>query len=160
MISHQLTKWEDEIELGIVCIASHLEDYRLAFSLNKTLTTRFRNKPKLVETTQNKKAFGFSVFVSERSRNKPVVFLVDNHSVQADARNENNTLFNLSPLLQRPVINSLKKWHYIMFSEDLAWCGKINSLLSSKDILYTQKIENNSLKKSELDLLISLTYDQ
>ena len=160
MISHQLTKWEDDVNLGIICIASHLEDYRLAHALNKTITTSFKNKPALLETKQNKKSFAFSVFISEGAQNKPIVFLVDNHSVQLESKIKNNALFNLNPLLQRPVISSLKKWHYILFSEDLAWCGKTKDLLVSKDILYTQIIDNQTLKKSELDLLISLTYDQ
>jgi hypothetical protein len=160
MIAHQLTQWEDEIALGIVCIASHAEDYRLAFSLNKTIRTCFKNKAALIETKQKNKAFGFSVFVSQRRQNKPVAFLVDNHSVQSDVIDGQGTLFSLNPLLQRPVISSLKKWHYIMFSEDLAWCNQVKDQLVSKDILYTQTINYQTLKKNELDLLISLTYDQ
>lgn len=160
MIAHQLTQWEDELALGVVCIASHVEDYKLAFVLNKTLNTRFVNKATLIETKQKNKTFGFSLFRSERTRNKPVAFLVDNHSVQSDGVDAQSSLFYVNPLLQRPVISSLKKWHYILFSEDVDWCNEVKTLLIAKDILYTQTINYQTLKKNELDLLISLTYDQ
>jgi hypothetical protein len=159
MITHHLSEWEDEVSLGVVCIASHLEDYRLAFVLNRLLNTSFKNNASLIETSQKKKTFGFSVFISKESKNNPAAYLVDNLSVQEESPEASSALNGINPSIQGHLIKSLKKWHYLLCSEDLDWCAQTIKKLNSKDIIYYQSINYQHLKQNELDILTSIIYD-
>ena len=160
MSSFELTDWEDELDLKIIALASHLEDYQLAYSLNKELGILLTNRPELLTIKKNKQNFQFSIYSSKPKSDVPTVYLIDNQSVQAEQISNSGSLFNNSFLYQQTLISTLKKWHYLVVFVDGIWTKNLLTLNQNKNILYTQAVDIKLLTKQEQAIITSLTYDE
>ena len=160
MSSFELTNWEDELDLKIIALASHLEDYQLAYSLNKDLGILLTNRPELLTIKKNKQSFQFSVFSSKPKSDVPTDYLIDNQSVQTEQISNSGSLFNNSFLYQQTLISTLKKWHYLVVFVDGIWTKNLLTLNQNKNILYTQAVDIKLLTKHEQAIITSLTYDE
>ncbi len=160
MSSFELTDWEDELDLKIIAVASHLEDYQLAYSINKHLGILLTNRPNLLSIEKNKNNYQFSVFSSKVKSDAPIVYLIDNQSVQAEQISNSGSLFSDSFLYQQTLISTLKKWHYLVVWVDGIWTKNLLTLNQNKNILYSQGIDIKTLTKNEQAIITSLTYDE
>jgi hypothetical protein len=154
-----LNDWEDETELGIITLASHLEDYQLAFVLNKHFKTHFKNNIDPINFNRRGRGFKYSVYKSSETKYTPTLFLIDNQSVQESSAEVNHTLFNSTSFIQSSLIESLKKWHYFMISTDAEWLNEAIGKIKLEDIIYSLSIDIKSLKQNEQSILYSITYD-
>ncbi len=90
----------------------------------------------------------------------PIVYLIDNQSVQAEQISNSGSLFNNSFLYQQTLISTLKKWHYLVVFVDGIWTKNLLTLNQNKNILYTQAVDIKLLTKQEQAIITSLTYDE
>jgi hypothetical protein len=74
-------------------IKTSLDDYRLAYFLNKQLKTRFEKTENNLEFEQNKKKQSFSLFNYEDIYNYNDWFLISNKFVQTSTNNQTVNLF-------------------------------------------------------------------
>ena len=154
-----LDNWEDQTNLGILAISSHLEDYQFAFTLNRLFKTHLKNTFYPTNIRKRGRLFNYSVYKSTETKITPTLYFIDNQSIQESGGEEINTLFNSNIYIQSPLIESLKKWHYIMISSDINWLENISSELFLNNFTYTLMIDIQSLKKNEQSILYSITYD-
>jgi len=154
-----LDDWEEETNLGLLAISSHLEDYQLAFTLNKLFRTHLKNKYNPTNTKKRGRFFIYSVYKSEETKTTPTLYFIDNQSIQESQAEATNTLFNSTGYVQTPLIESLKKWQFLVICTDIVWLEEVIKKLISKNITYTLKIDIQSLKQNEQSIIYSITYD-
>lgn len=160
MSAFLLTGWENEIDLGIVALASHLEDYQLAYTINQILNTKFKNNINPLSVDKKKHSYQYSVFKSIDTRTTPLMYLIDNLSFQEDLVTTNNSLLDNASFYQIPLIKTLKKWHYIIISEDVLWLKQMVKTKNLHNIIYAHQSDIKTLNKYEQTILHSITYDE
>ena len=80
-------------EFKLIAIQTHLEDYKVAFTLNKMLEMHFIKEPVEIEFTNETGTGSFSHFTFEDSRNDLVWSLVQNISFIQNNTSQKDSLF-------------------------------------------------------------------
>lgn len=80
-------------EFKLIAIQTHLEDYKVAFTLNKLIEMRFRKQPTEIEFTNENGTGTFSHFTFEDSKNDLIWNLVQNKSFIQNNNSQKDSLF-------------------------------------------------------------------
>ena len=140
-----------EEEYSLIGIHSTLEDYKLAYLINKKLNTRFFKAKEDLQFTREKKKASFSIYNYENTKYDFDWFLIAN-----SYRRENQTVSNellLTSETKTYLIPEKKKVDFF-----LKICGKseydfvmktINSIKSIENIITAYLIDKNTLKSKD-----------
>ena len=140
-----------EEEYSLIGIHSTLEDYKLAYLINKKLNTRFFKAKEDLQFTREKKKASFSIYNYENTKYDFDWFLIAN-----SYRRENQTVSNellLTSETKTYLITENKKVDFF-----LKICGEseydfvmktINSIKSIENIITAYLIDKNTLKSKD-----------
>ena len=140
-----------EEEYSLIGIHSTLEDYKLAYLINKNLNTRFFKAKEDLQFTREKKKASFSIYNYENTKYDFDWFLIAN-----SYRRENQTVSNellLTSETKTYLIPEKKKVDFF-----LKICGEteydfvmktINSIKSIENIITAYLIDKNTLKSKD-----------
>ena len=140
-----------EEEYSLIGIHSTLEDYKLAYLINKKLNTRFFKAKEDLQFTREKKKASFSIYNYENTKYDFDWFLIENRY-----RRENKTVSNellLTSETKTYLIPEKKKVDFF-----LKICGEseydfvmktINSIKSIENIITAYLIDKNTLKSKD-----------
>ena len=140
-----------EEEYSLIGINSTLEDYKLAYLINKKLNTRFFKAKEDLQFTREKKKASFSIYNYENTKYDFDWFLIAN-----SYRRENQTVSNellLTSETKTYLIPEKKKVDFF-----LKICGEseydfvmktINSIKSIENIITAYLIDKNTLKSKD-----------
>lgn len=140
-----------EDEYSLIGIHSTLEDYKLAYLINKKLNTRFFKAKEDLQFTREKKKASFSIYNYENTKYDFDWFLIAN-----SYRRENQTVSNellLTSETKTYLIPEKKKVDFF-----LKICGEseydfvmktINSIKSIENIITAYLIDKNTLKSKD-----------
>ena len=140
-----------EEEYSLIGIHSTLEDYKLAYLINKKLNTRFFKAKEDLQFTREKKKASFSIYNYENTKYDFDWFLIAN-----SYRRENQTVSNellLTSETKTYLIPEKKKVDFF-----LKICGEseydfvmktINSIKSIENIITEYLIDKNTLKSKD-----------
>ncbi|MDG1743947.1 MAG: IPExxxVDY family protein [Polaribacter sp.] len=140
-----------EEEYSLIGIHSTLEDYKLAYLINKKLNTRFFKAKEDLQFTREKKKASFSIYNYENTKYDFDWFLIAN-----SYRRENQTVSNellLTSETKTYLIPEKKKVDFF-----LKICGEseydfvmktINSIKSIENIITAYLIDKNTLKSKD-----------
>ena len=140
-----------EEEYSLIGIHSTLEDFKLAYLLNKNLNTRFYKAKEDLEFVREKKKASFSIYNYENTKYDFDWFLIAN-----SYRRENQTVSNellLTSETKTYLIPEKKKVDFF-----LKICGEseydfvmktINSIKSIENIITAYLIDKNTLKSKD-----------
>ena len=140
-----------EEEYSLIGIHSTLEDYKLAYLINKKLNTRFFKAKEDLQFTREKKKASFSIYNYENTKYDFDWFLIAN-----SYRRENKTVSNellLTSETKTYLIPEKKKVDFF-----LKICGEseydfvmktINSIKSIENIITAYLIDKNTLKSKD-----------
>jgi len=138
-------------EYSLIGIHSTLEDYKLAYLINKNLNTRFFKAKEDLQFTREKKKASFSIYNYENTKYDFDWFLIAN-----SYRRENQTVSNellLTSETKTYLIPEKKKVDFF-----LKICGEseyefvmktINSIKSIENIITAYLIDKNTLKSKD-----------
>ncbi len=160
MTTHLLHDWEEDVDLFVVGISSHLEDYRLAYAINKALGTALVNEAAPFSVFSKKEEQQYSLYFSPKNYSLPHFYLVSNQSLPKNNLKNMPTLFSDEGLYRSYLLNRFKKWPYILISEDGAWFDQLNVLRENREISYLHPIIYTTLNKNEQALIKEITYDE
>lgn len=160
MTKLMLDDWTDELpEIYILGIHSHLEDFRLAYELNRHQNTFFAVSQHALTLYDEAAKYEFNYFKNVGKLNTPTCYLIKNQSVyQYSVPDESQ---HATPLAnkQKILIKTKQKWPFMLISHDLDWLVFLNKQRHPKVFLASQLIEFESLSKSEKETLITLYYE-
>ena len=140
-----------EEEYSLIGIHSTLEDYKLAYLINKKLNTRFFKAKEDLQFTREKKKASFSIYNYENTKYDFDWFLIANSYMR-----ENQTVSNellLTSETKTYLIPEKKKVDFF-----LKICGEseydfvmktINSIKSIENIITAYLIDKNTLKSKD-----------
>jgi hypothetical protein len=140
-----------EEEYSLIGIHSTLEDYKLAYLLNKTLNTKFYKANQDLEFVREKKKASFSIYNYENVKYDFDWFLIAN-----SYRRENQTISNellLTSETKTYLIPEKKKVDFF-----LKICGEvayefvlktINKINSIENVITAYSIDKNTLKSKD-----------
>jgi len=140
-----------EEEYSLIGIHSTLEDYRLAYLLNKTLKTRFYKAKKDLEFVIEKKKASFSIYNYEN-----LIFDFDCFLIANSYRRENQTLSNQLLLTLETKIYLIPEKKKVDFF--LKICGEvdyefmmktINKIKSIENVITAYSVDKNTLKSKD-----------
>lgn len=120
-------------EFKLIAIQTHLEDYKVAFTLNKMLEMHFIKEPKEIEFTNETGTGSFSRYVFEDSRNDLTWSLVQNKSFIQNNSTQKNSLFteiNHKFNSQINLIPELNKFDYLLKIDEIDEYFDIDNFIS------------------------------
>ena len=140
-----------EDEYSLIGIHSALEDYRLAYLLNKNLDTRFAKSNKDLEFKKNKNKLSFSIFNFLHKKYDFEWFLIANSFKKENKTTANELLLTTETKLY--LIPEKKKVDYfIKISGEIAPHYVLNIVQKIKNIeqvITSYKIDKNTLKSKD-----------
>jgi hypothetical protein len=142
----------DEVDYELIAIHSTLEDYRMAFFINKNLPIILsKSKEEIILKSKNEEVI-FSKFVFEDHTNDLNWTLIQNkNEIISKGKTENQTLF-LDAEIETSVflLPDLKKVDYFLKIENIQSDSEteetINKLLNIDRILIAYKVDVNKIK--------------
>lgn len=120
-------------EFKLIAIQTHLEDYKVAFTLNKMLEMRFVKEPVEIEFTNETGTGSFSHYVFEDSRNDLIWSLVQNKSFIQNNTSQKNSLFTEIDhkfSSQINLIPELNKFDYLLKIDEIDEYFDIDNFIS------------------------------
>lgn len=160
MIKLCLDDWTDDINWQILALSTHIEDYFLAYQLNKTLGCRLKDSREPFSITHKKSTALFSCYISLACKKTPLLYLINNQSFNTDnsiglgglfADEENQSNYTL--------LNSLKRWDYLLITNDTPWI-EANMNQIKKTNVTSNLFTYNNLNNKEQKVLTILTHDK
>lgn len=119
-------------EFKLIAIQTSLEDYKIAFSLNKTLEMCFIRNPEEILLTNEKGSGYFSHYTFEDSKHDLIWNLVQNKSFVKNTSQQKNSLFteiNHEFDSQIHLIPELKNFDYLLKIDEIDECYNIDLLI-------------------------------
>lgn len=141
------------IDYELIAIHSSLEDYRLAYFLNKNLRLLLEKYPNDIEVTQRGAEGSFSRFIYEDLENDVVWNLIHNKSVVVTTQQNESSLFGetgIDVVTGVYLLPEFKKVDYILKVENTSSFFNtkevVESLLKVNHITTAYTINHNKLK--------------
>jgi hypothetical protein len=151
MSKQTLSGWkEDDKNISVILITAHLDDFRLAYTLNRYCLTQFVNISNLPKTSQAKQNQSFTKFVSAQSSTISRCYLVHNQYVIKNSTSTSANLFNNLETVKLPLIKSYPKWPYIL----------IHSSESHQELLLRVRLVPNIIAHQVVDFQTLSNNDQ
>ncbi|MCG1035154.1 IPExxxVDY family protein [Polaribacter sargassicola] len=140
-----------EDEYSLIGIHSTLEDYKLAYLLNKTLDTRFCKSEKDLEFVKEKDKITYSLFNYENATYDLEYFLISNSFISKNQAISKNLLLNSETKIH--LIPEKKKVDFFLkISGDLEYefvMKTINKIKNIDYVITAYSIDKNTLKSKD-----------
>ncbi len=147
---------EDDRKIGIMLVASNLEDYRLAYTLNKFCTTNFVCVSEFPRSLKNMTNSSFSFFFSLANSTLSSCYLVNNQMLVKSTQPILDNLFERPDSHVLPMLKGFAKWPYFLLFP-LEWLTEWNEILAHiRTITATQIIDFQSLPKSDKNIIYTI----
>lgn len=160
MKTHVLLDWEDESDLHVIGVSSHLADYKLAYTVNKHSSYFLKNTSKsMLVLNKNQTGSFYNVFKSNSSKNTAALYLVKNQSFYTISCSVSNDLFGNEINYSQYLIKSLHKWPFLVLSDEQIDWSWVKLIQKQAYISYYQPIDFNIVNKKEQSILRSILYD-
>ncbi len=129
----------------LIAIRSKLEDYQLAYFLNKTSFFFFKRKEKDLKSVLNKQSVYFSTFEDVNTELRRTSFLISNNSVYKEEISSSESLFSNKFIFNTAfLIPELKEFDYFI---------KLVGIWKKEEILELKKnLQNMQHIESEVDV--------
>ena len=115
MSSSLVLKIEYEIDFLLFAIKSNLEDFQLAYFLNKSPFFRFKRRDVDLKYSITDKELGFSIFVDHNRDEKKKSFLIQNKIIYSSKISDNYTLFDKQSINRFAfLLPELKEFNYLL----------------------------------------------
>lgn len=140
-----------EDEYSLIGIHSALEDYRLAYLLNKNLDTRFAKSNKDLEFENNKNKLSFSIFNFLHKKYDFEWFLIAN-SFKKENKTTANELLLTTETISYLIPEKKKVDYFIKISGEIAPHYVLNIVQKIKNIeqvITSYTIDKNTLKSKD-----------
>ena len=140
-----------EDEYSLIGIHSALEDYRLAYLLNKNLDTRFAKSNKDLEFENNKNKLSFSIFNFLHKKYDFEWFLIAN-SFKKENKTTANELLLTTETISYLIPEKKKVDYFIKISGEIAPHSVLNIVQKIKNIeqvITSYTIDKNTLKSKD-----------
>jgi len=147
---------EDEKEIGVLLLSTHLEDYRLAYTLNKFCATNFICVSELPHYSKIKANTSFSFFYSLASSTLSSCYLVSNQVLNKSYQPILGNLFDKPDSHMIPMLKVFSKWPYfLLFPLEYSnvWNKKLEVV---RTITAMQTIDFQSLSKSDKNIIYTI----
>ncbi len=160
MSKHILIDWEDDVdELSILLLLSSLEDYRLAFELNKTFGYSFSACLTDICKTNKKSQYYFRSYHSFDSNNNASLYLIENQSYSSSNPVSSGGLFETETHLTEYLLPKFSKWPFILVSEDLNSLNSFTKSTLQSTITAKQLVDFKDLRSNEQNIFTHYYYE-
>ncbi len=160
MSKHVLTDWEDDIEeLSILLLLSSLEDYRLAYELNKAFGYSFTSCLSDITKTNNKANYSFRSFYTYDSNNNSCIYLFENQSYSSNMMVSSGGLFGTESHLIDYLMPKYNKWPYILVSEEINSLSSFANAKANSAITTRQLVDFKKIKSTEQNTFTHYYYE-
>lgn len=138
------------VDYELIAIHSSLEDYRLAYFINRELAIHLEKSPNNIGITVKEGESCFSYFMYEDTEKELVWSLIQNKSTVETAQQKTTSLFNEGVSTNVYMLPEFKKVDYIIKIENI--CGNFTleklteKLLSIRHITTAYRIDHQKLK--------------
>lgn len=153
-----LTGWEDNDDsFCVLLIATHLDDYRLAYLINKQHNLNFVNVTTQKGVFSNQKSTYFNIYQSDKGVRSECAYLVHNQIVSLETVASPDNLFSEQMPKSKPLLKTCQQWPFFLLSfqgEELR-----RNLRLMRDISAIQLIDFQHLSKNEQQILNNIFYE-
>ncbi|OAD46383.1 IPExxxVDY family protein [Polaribacter atrinae] len=140
-----------EEEYSLIGIHSTLEDYKLAYLLNKNLNTRFYKAKEDLEFVIEEKKASFSIYNYENIEYDYVWFLITN-SYRTENQTASNELLLTSETITYLIPEKKKVDFFIKICGDIEYefvMKTLNRIKSIENVITAYSIDKNTLKSKD-----------
>ncbi len=151
---------DDEKNICVLLLSTHLEDYQLAYTLNKFCSTSFVSVFELTQFSKIKSDTFVSLYYNAAKAKLSASYLVNNQLLSKISQPTVEDLFTKPQLKTSPLLKEHPKWPYfLLFSNDLLaeWTTRIKIV---RAITASQTIHFQSLSKSDKNIINTFYYEE
>ena len=157
MSKHTLSGWEEEDkDVSVILIATHLDDFRLAYSLNKHCSTLFVNVSDVLNIQKFGENHSFTKYVSNYKSTTNRCYLVHNQIITKSSPATSKGLFANSESIKLPLLKSYSKWPFLLISSSESSQELMNGIRLTPNISAFQAVDFQSLSKYNQNIIYNI----